>query len=338
MKNSLKAIESKAHVPEHQVQIGEIANGIYDRQTLNNPPSLQALKMQDILMKKAGGAICEDRWFEMNLSDLKKIKGMGNLTHAKVVTIFRELRGAVLTYQNHADPNPYEGVYGFIAVGRVEFVEQGKMRWKFDEEFRKVVENSNFYAVLDRQTSLALSSRYAHRLHEMIALRGRMDKQREIFSVDDLRARLGVPNGKLGNWHNFKEFALKRAIDELNHLSRFEISFRIARKERRAVTHVELIWAEKRDLAPTKRELGRPKTGRKTRRNGTAEVPALAFPASGGIRYAEPWQTIAKTHGNGKDIDLIGKDFRNWCAGKKIPLDGRNIARQFETFCKGVSV
>ena len=76
MTYALNTFRAKAGVDEHQVQLGEIADGIYDGHTLDNPPSLAALKLQDLLMKVAGGAICEDRWHEMDLAHIKTIKGM----------------------------------------------------------------------------------------------------------------------------------------------------------------------------------------------------------------------------------------------------------------------
>ena len=52
--------------------------------------------------------------------------------------------------------------------------------------------------------------------------------------------------------------------------------------------------------------------------------------------------TIAKTHGNGKDINLIAGDFRAWCSSKKIALAGPDIAlnipKTFESFCKRAKI
>lgn len=94
----------------------------------------------------------------------------------------------------------------------------------------------------------------------------------------------------------------------------------------------------KPDLSETKAELGRPKVGRKARREGSAEKPVEAFPPTGGIRYSEPWATIARSNGNGKDINMIADDFRSWCAGRSIPLDGPRIAQMFKSFCSKAKI
>lgn len=322
---------AKAEIEEHHVQLGEVADGIYDRHTLNNPPSLQALKLQDMLMKNAGVTVCEDRWHRMDLAAIKRIKGMRNAAHDDVVELFRQLRSATLTYRNEVEG--YTGIYGLISVGRVEFEDHGVIRYRFDEEFRKVLEHSNLYAVLDRQTSLALSSRYAHRLHEMIALRAGRDKNVERFTVDDLRARLGVPNGKLKAWIDFRRFALEMAIDEVNQLSRFEVSWRVCRKFRRRVEEIELTWEVKRALTPTRAELARSKVGRKARRTGAAETPVAAFP-EGRISYSQ-WEIIAKEAlpSPRPDVNLVADWFRAFCAERGISLDSASIEKTFRTFC-----
>ena len=192
------------------------------------------------------------------------------------------------------------------------------------------------YAVLDRQTSLALSSRYAHRLHEMIALRAGRTKNVERFTVVDLRARLGVPNGKLKSWDEFKRRSLETAVGEINQLSRFKVTWRVSKKYRRRVEEVELTWTVKRDLAPTKSELKRPKVGRKARRAGSVEAVAVTFPATGSVRYSQPWEGIARKHGTSPlpDLGVMGTAFRKWCAAKSIPLDGPSIEKTFAGWVK----
>lgn len=335
---TLTTLKAKAEIEEHQVQLGEIADGVYDRHTLSSPPSLAALKLQDLLMKVAGGAICEDRWHEMDLSAIKGIRGMRNATHRDVVELFRQLRSATLIYDNEA--KGYTGIYGMIAVGRVEFEGKGKMRWRFDPEFRKVAEASNLYAVLDRQTSLALSSRYAHRLHEMVAFRAGREKNIERFSVDDLRDRLGVQTGRLKTWSHFQKRALQPAVDEINQMSRFHVAWRVSRKYRRRVEEVELVWEIKRELEPVKRELDQPKVGRQARRAGTVERLGLSFPVSGTIRSSSPWDGLAREHvariqgGQLPDLDSLANAFRYWCKTKGIPLDAKGIEKTFTGFCK----
>jgi len=54
------------------------------------------------------------------------------------------------------------------------------------------------------------------------------------------------------------------------------------------------------------------------------------FP-SGSIRYTE-FETIAKEHGNGWDVDMIGDAFRPWAEKNKIMPE--NMLKAFTGFCK----
>lgn len=333
MGNALNIADTVAARPNQSAKPGELLDAQYTATALRNPPSLQALKLQDMLMKNAGGKIAEDTWHSLPLATFKQVQGFRNLTHDDVVRLFEELRSVTMRHVNYAEG--HTAVYGMIAVGRVDMDEgNGKLRYKFDDEFRKVVEKSDIYAVLDYRAGLAMSSRYAHRLHEMIALRAGRDKQVERFTVEDLRSRLGVQTGKLDTWSNLKKFALDRAIEEVNQSSRFVVSYRITKRERRATTEIELSWEVKPDQEETKREQQAHSVARKGRRAEAKE--RIAFPASGRIYDSTIWYTIKRDAGCNMDNGIIADRFRKWCAEKGMKLDAKNIQTAFFNYCKGV--
>ena len=113
----------------------------------------------------------------------------------------------------------------------------------------------------------------------------------------------------MGGYPGICSFALKPAISEINQLSRFDITA-IPIKRGRYIEAVEISWEPKPDPAGARRELDRPKVGRKARREGTGETPIVAFPASGGIRYTDPWERLARENCNwdhGKIADAFAK-------------------------------
>ncbi len=329
MGKALNSATANEYKPDRLTKLGELADARYSKETLHHPPSLRALKVQDVLMKNAGGKIAEDKWHELDLATFKHIDGMGDLKSDDVVKLLRELRAATLLHVNHREG--YTGIYGLIAVGRVDFEEVGKIRYKFDDEFRKVAEMSNLYAVLDYRTTLALRSRYAHRLHEMIAFRAGREKQLERFTVEDLRSRLGVATGKLLEWSNLRKYALDRAIEEINQSSRFTVSYRVTKRERRKTVEIELAWKVRHDLEDAKKEQAAHSAARKGRR--AERGVKLSFPASGSVKYNDPWERLASENCNW-DHGKIADAFRSFCAGKSIRLEARNIEDLFITFCK----
>lgn len=342
MGKALNAVTNKAQHDLHHVQLGEIADGKYSANTLRNPPSLRALKLQDILMKNAGGKICDDQWHEFSLATFKHIEGMGNLTHEDVVSIFEELRSATLRHVNKKEG--HTAVYGLVAVGRVDFEDVGKVRYKFDEEFRKVMENSDLYAVLDYRTTMALSSRYAHRLHQMIALRAGRQRNIERFTVEDIRARLGAETGKLLDWSNFRKFALEQAIKEVNLCSRFYVEYRVTKKECRKTTEIEITWEVKRELEGAKKSQAAHSQARKALLKGKTEYIAMGnpFPASGGLsleRYwldegKRIWSDIGRNLRDFPDTKLIADQVRKLANDQSITLDDPKIQKLFENIIK----
>jgi hypothetical protein len=327
---AVNSAETSSHDPDKLSKAGELVDGHYSERALRNPPSLQALKLQDVLMKNAGGKIANDQWHELPLATFKQVKGFRNLTHEDVVRLFEELRSVTMRHVNNAEG--HTAIYGLIAVGRVDMDEgNGRLRYKFDDEFRKIVENSNLYAILDYRAGLAMSSRYAHRLHEMISFRAARQRQIERFTVEELRARLGVQTGKLSTWGNFRKFALDAAIDEVNQSSRFRVSFRITKRDRRKTAEVELAWEVKEVLEDAKREQEAHSIARKGR---LAETKVrLAFPESGSVKYTDPWERLARENCNW-DHGKVADAFRSFCSQKGIKLGAKNIETVFVNFCQ----
>jgi hypothetical protein len=327
---AVNSAETSSHDPAKLSKAGELVDGQYSERALRNPPSLQALKLQDVLMKNAGGKIADDQWHELPLATFKQVKGFRNLTHEDVVRLFEELRSVTMRHVNTAEG--HTAIYGLIAVGRVDTDEgNGRLRYKFDDEFRKIVEKSNLYAVLDYRAGLAMSSRYAHRLHEMISFRAARERQTERFTVEELRARLGVQTGKLARWPDLKKYSLDAAIDEVNQSSRFRVSYRVTKWERRKTVEIELAWEVKELLEDAKKEQQAHSVARKGRLAEAKE--RMAFPESGSVKYTDPWERLAHENCNW-DHAKLADAFRSFCSQKGLKLGAKNIEAVFVNFCQ----
>lgn len=130
------------------------------------------------------------------------------------------------------------------------------------------------------------------------------------------------------------------------------------------LTSVTITWQKKVQEAKqeVRRELDRPKVGRKARRNGTTEhlepdddslspddifnesqakkEPEIipAFPASGGLKYDKFWYALTEKHaqriqgGHLPDTSGIATAFRDFCTYKGIKLGEKNIDKIFVSF------
>ncbi len=334
MGKTLDVARDRAFDQSTTVLPAEMARGVYMR----NAPSLAALKLMHLMIGTAGGRMADDVRHEMRLADIRKIDGMDNHTRASLTPLFQELAAAVLT---HDDPEKMVvTIGGLLDEARIDYRHEVSgdllVSWTFRSTFRRMAAESNHWAILDRQTVFHLGSRYSVLLFQHVASLVNLDHiSTKTFSIPELRAVLGIPEGKLERFSNLNQRVIQPAISEINQLSRLILTA-TPNKIGRTVASVTIAWDVKEDPTPAKREVDRPKVGRKARQNGTAEALVRAFPASGSIEFDERWKTLKRTAGCNMDNAMIAEKFRTWCAGKGIPLDAQNIEPMFQSFCAKV--
>lgn len=314
----------------------EVARGVY----IENPPGAEALKLMHLLIGKAGGRMAEDVRHELRMADIKKIDGMRNHSRATLRKLFVELRGAVIVFDD--TEAQCEIVGGFLDQAKLDYRHEVSddllVAWWFGRAFREMAEKSCHWAILDRQTVFALSSKYSILLFQHIASLVNLDHvTSKTFTVAELRAVLGVTDGKIERFANLNRDVIQPAIAEINQTSRLTLTA-TPRKIGRTVVSVTIAWDEKplEQKRDAKRELDRPKVGRKARQNGTAETLARAFPSSGGIEFDEHWKALKRAAGCNMDNSMIAEKFRAWCAAKGMSLDAGNIEQAFSNFCAKV--
>ena len=317
----------------------EVAQGVY----MKHAPSLKALKLMHLMIGTAGGRMADDVRHEIRLSELKSIDGMDNLTRTRIVPLFEELRAATLTRDDTAKMRVTIG--GLLDEAVVDYRHEVSgdtlISWSFGRTFRMMAQDSNHWAILDRQAVFHLGSKYSVLLFQHISsLTNLKHITSKRFAVSDLRMVLGVPEGKIARFANLKKDAIEPAIAEINSdLTRLHLTATY-HKIGRTVAEVEIAWEVEEDLTKVKAELDRPKVGRKARQDGTAEASVPSFPETGGLKYSKPWEQIARDNapklqgGHVPDLSKLADSFREWCAEKSIKLDARSIEKTFETWCK----
>jgi|TARA_R100000935_G_scaffold13920_2_gene28002 hypothetical protein len=344
MIKTLQVATDRAHDDAKTVLPAEVARGVY----IENPPSAEALKLMHLLIATAGGRMADDVRHELRLASIKSITGMRNHSRATLRKLFIELAGAVMVFDD--TDAQCEIIGGFLDRAKLDYRDEATddllVAWWFGGAFREMAENSCHWAIMDRQTVFALSSKYSILLFQYVSSLVNLNYvTSKTFTVSELRAVMGVPEGKLTRFANFNARAIHPAIAEINQTSRLTLTV-TPRKSGRTVTGITIAWAEKEPerKRDTKRELDRPKIGRKARRDGTAETPALTFPDQGTIRDTQPWDRIARDTapklegGHVPDLRKLADAFRKWCGEKSIPLDGPSIEKTFTTWCKSYSV
>ena len=317
----------------------EVARGVY----IETPPGAEALKLMHLLIGKAGGRMAEDVRHELRLADIKKIDGMRNHSRATLRKLLVELAGAVIVFDD--TEAQCEIIGGFLDQAKLDYRHEISddllMAWWFGRAFREMAEKSCHWAIMDRQTVFALSSKYSILLFQHVASLTNLDRvTSKTFTVSELRAVMGVTDGKLSQFGHFNNRAIQPAIAEINQLSRLSLTA-TPNKIGRTVASVTIAWEVKPDPTETKRELDRPKVGRAARREGATEVLVPPFPATGGLSCSIPldahWRALFEANvtriqgGHLPDSKLVCDAFRKVRGDR---LGDTTTEKHFINFCK----
>jgi plasmid replication initiation protein len=150
----------------------------------------------------------------------------------------------------------------------------GSLTYSIPPELAKHLENSTLFARLEVTVLRNFTSKYAMALYEQVSQWVRLSYvHSKIFTVDELRDVLGVPEGKLTTFGNLNRNAIKPALLEVNALADFTVSL-LPTKTARKITGVCIGWSLKDEQGKREAysELQRPKVGRLARISGTVEV------------------------------------------------------------------
>ena len=303
------------------------------------PLTLNDRRIYNLLLENAWDSIDKNVEHIVSKADLR---GSHN-SNDRVGETVERLMSAIVRVKTMRDGEEHlERVQ--LLGGNVETLRRdGLLHYEIPSRLRKIIANSTVFARLKREIIFALSSKYALTLYEMVQKRGNLTyRSSEKFSIDELRAILGVPDGKLASWSNLNLRALAPAVHEVSSLSDFIVELRPIKTGRR-VTHVELKWWRKDadGVGASARELQFSKVGRKARAGGQDEAvvdPLRPRPAHlerrGAALEADTYQTARLRH-PGYDIYHVESEWRKWAEGKAEARDpDRAFLAFFSTFAK----
>lgn len=210
--------------------------------------------------------------------------------------------------------------------GNVETLRSdGMLEYEIPPRLRRIIANSTVFARLRREVMFALTSKYALTLYEMVQKRGNLRwRSSERFTLDELRAVLGVPKGKLSTWSNLRLRAIEPAMIEVNALSDYVVDI-VPVRTGRSIGQVEMRWWKKDGagqgtITPPGESVdaGRRVPGRGKR--PVSSPPSLRprpawLDAAGSTLRAETYETARLRH-PGYDIYFVESEWRTWSRGK----------------------
>lgn len=329
--------------------------------------SLTAARLLALMILAAGGDAWRDVTHRMRKADIRR----GHKGNERIVDMLEELHRTLFA----EDDLSWRGRrarkrFSLIQASWEEVEEGGRetgwIEWQFTPDARRLIQESQTYAVMNRQAVLGFRSAYALKLYEEGALR--LHRRLPVWRVDvlGLRAALGIDPDKYADFAQLRRKVLDVARTEIDQLAHFSVDWREIRRGR-AVAEIEFRFAPKDAPAQIVRveELGRHSAGRAARRDDLVEeiaapspapvplqAPAPAKPApprraaapglwdafpAGLLLYGpteEAARAIALRHGGGWDVNLIAAAYREHMGERLAGLRGAKLERSWKGFCE----
>ena len=316
--------------------------------------SLTASRLLALMILTAGGDAWEDRPHRMRKADIRR----GHKGNERISEMLEELHRTLFAIDDRSWRGKKATLrFSLISSSREEAedgegADAGWIEWEFTSDARNLIQESETYAVLNRQAVLGFRSSYALKLYEMGALRLHRRQSSWRGDMTALRAALGISPDVYTDFAQLRRKVLEKAKSEIDQLAHFRVEWREIRQGR-TVTEIEFRFEPKdapSHLA-TVEEIERHAVGRKARRGGTVETvrakpialtpsPApeaaseVTFP-DGSIRYGpDILPKIGRSHGGGWDIDLIAEAYRAQMGDRLSKLRGAKLVSSWTGFCE----
>jgi len=323
--------------------------------------SLTASRLLALMILTAGGDAWQDRPHRMRKADIRR----GHKGNERISDMLEELHRTLFAIDDRSWRGKKATLrFSLISSSREEAedtdgADAGWIEWEFTPDARKLIQESESYAVLNRQAVLGFRSSYALKLYEIGSLR--LHRRQSTWKGDmaALRAALGISPDVYKDFAQLRRKVLEKAKAEIDQLAHFRVEWKEIRQGR-TVTEIEFRFEPKDAPAQiaTVDEIERHSTGRKARREGAVEtiaepvevgsivkaaISALVTPEKsseivfpqGTIRFnAEGLAAIARSHGGGWDIDLIADAYRQQMGDRLAKLKGAKLTSSWTGFCE----
>ena len=227
--------------------------------------TLHDRRVYNLLVNNAFKAITEDKEHSICKSELAEITQYRN---GRLGDCIENLMGSIVRLRSVRDGTPVLTRVQLLGATAEEYDREGRIYYRFPPELRTVLTDNVAYARLKTEVMVALSSKYALALYEMIQRRGNLRYQwQETFTVAEFRELLGVPKGKLTTFSNLNARAIKPAVLEVNALADFGINIEPLKKGGKEILEIRLSWWKKsvEELKIVYEELNYSRVGRRAR-------------------------------------------------------------------------
>lgn len=318
--------------------------------------SLTAARLLALMILTAGGDAWQQMPHRMRKADIRR----GHKGNERITDMLEELHRTLFA----VDDLSWRGRkatkrFSLIQSSREEVEEDGGesgwIEWEFTPDARRLIRESETYAVLNRQAVLGFRSSYALRLYEMGALRLYRRQSTWRGDMTAVRAAFGIAPELYKDFAQLRRKVLEKAKAEIDHLAHFTVDWREI-KRGRTIVEVEFTFSPKsvpaqlqppedgvnseahveaaRETIPTRAARPPPLPSRPAASKSKPADALTAFPAGSLMYAAEPFGEIARAHGGGWDRDLVATAYREAMGDRLGNLSGAKLVKSWTGFCQ----
>jgi len=318
--------------------------------------SLTAARLLALMILTAGGDAWQPMAHRMRKADIRR----GHKGNERIVDMLEELHRTLfaiddLSWRGRKATKRFSLIQSSREeIDEAEGAESGWIEWEFTPDARRLIRESETYAVLNRQAVLGFRSSYALRLYEMGALRLHRRQSTWRGDMTAIRAAFGIAPELYKDFAQLRRKVLERAKIEINALAHFTVDWREI-KRGRTIVEIEFTFHPKRAPdqlagphdkapgAPIEAAAAAPPISRSALpspppRPAAAKAKPGAAPTgfpSGSLMYgAELFGDIARVHGGGWARDLIADAYREQMGARLGSLSGAKLVKSWTGFCQ----
>lgn len=238
--------------------------------------TLQDRRVLNLLYEAAGSRICEDVEHRIPIQILRGRHKGAERVKDSIFALMKTVVTVPTTGRNGKPSTKHVQLLSDTTVSDDDNDPSGEVTFSLSKGLRSIIKNSTYWGRVRGQVMFAFTSKYSLSLYELAALRVNLHKETEAFSLDEFRALLGVPDGKLTRNPDLLRYCTRPAVLEVNALADFGVEVEPIRHGgtmRGIVTGFRVSWWKKQlpELREAHAELSRSKVGRLARLSGPAE-------------------------------------------------------------------
>lgn len=274
--------------------------------------SLQDRRVMNVLYANAGTKLCDDIGHVIGLSELRGAHKGGERVKDSILRLMKTVVEVPTKDSKGAPATKLVQILSDTTVSDDDSNPAGQVVYSFSRGMREIIKDSTLWGRVRSAVVFAFTSKYALALYELITARINLKHVwQEEFDLEDFRALLGVPEGKLERIPNLLQRVIQPAALEVNGLADFGVAIEPIRKGgqlRGLVTGFRVSWWRKElpDLQAAYHELKRVKTGRLARLKGNFETAeALDYASASPLIEDRVKKTAdAMRNGGASEVDI----------------------------------